>query len=124
MSKEKVKIYVSHSRNFNYKKELYAPLKKIPGVEFIFPHEDSELPFETKSLFPNKGCDFVLAEVSHPSTGQGIELGWADLLKIPIICVYKQGSKPADSLQLIAAKLLKYKTSEDLQKIAKENFNI
>ena len=56
----------------------------------------------------NKKCDFVLAEVSFPATGQGIELGWADVAEIPIICISKKDHKIAGSLKVISDKFIEY----------------
>ncbi len=117
-----MKIYVSHSKNFDYKNELYKPLKdsKLP-VEFIFPHEKRSEPFDSKLLLERHGCDYILAEVSTPSTGQGIELGWADVYKIPIVCIYKKGSKPAGSLKVITNTIVEYKNLTDfINKFAKQ----
>ena len=110
-----MKIYVCHSKNFDYLNELYRPLKeaKLP-VEFIFPHEENSSTFNSKGLFEKHECDYVLAEVSMPSTGQGIELGWADIFGIPIICFHKIGTTPADSLKVITDKIIEYGDSLDL----------
>lgn len=110
-----MKIYVSHSRDLDFINELYKPLREahLP-VEFIFPHESSTKTYNSKELFQNHGCDYVLAEVSIPSTGQGIELGWADTFGVPIICFYKTGSKPASSLRVITDKIIEYSNSSDL----------
>lgn len=110
-----MKIYVSHARNFDYLNELYKPLKEanLP-VEFIFPHEKGDGPFNSKLLLERHGCDYVLAEVSTPSIGQGIELGWADIFGIPIICFYKTGTTPAKSLKMVTEKIIEYGDSMDL----------
>ena len=88
-----MKIYVSHLRRGNYEEELYKSLLSSRLAEkhtFIFPHSKSQKPFNTKELFKDKRCDIVLAEISYPATGQGIELGWADMFNIPIYCIYKK----------------------------------
>lgn len=110
-----MKIYVSHSRNFDYINELYKPLKEagLP-VEFIFPHENNAQPFNSKELFEAHGCEYMLAEVSYPSTGQGIELGWADIYGVKIMCFYKTGSSPAKSLGVLNDKIFEYTDSMDL----------
>lgn len=104
-----MKIYVSHSRNFDYKNELYRPLKEshLP-IELIFPHEESLETFNSKELLESHGCEYILAEVSYPSTSQGIELGWADAFGIPIICFYKVGADPAKSLSRVSQKIIEY----------------
>lgn len=110
-----MKIYVSHSKNFDYKKDLYDVLENSNlGHDFILPHKDSDIPFNTKDLLENKKCDLVLAEVSYPATGQGIELGWADIYKIPVVCIYKKDSKISSSLKVISDKFIEYEDSNDL----------
>lgn len=110
-----MKIYMSHAKGSPFENELYAPLKEshLP-VEFIFPHDNNQNPYNSKDLFANKKCDLVLAEVSYPATGQGIELGWADIFGVPIICFYKTGSKPASSLRVITDKIIEYSNPSDL----------
>ena len=110
-------IYVSHSRSFDFLKELYQPIKNskfAANHQFIFPHETSAEAYPSRKLFMDKGCDLVLAEVSFPSTGQGIELGWADTSGIKIVCVSREGIKVSDSLKVIAKDFLIYKNGEDL----------
>lgn len=75
-------IFISHSTGFDFKKELYQPIRKSPlnnRHTFILPHETSNMPYETKQFFASRNCDMIIAECSEPSTGQGIELGWANL---------------------------------------------
>lgn len=110
-----MKIYVCHSKGFDFKNELYEPLKNSGlNVEFIFPHENSSESFNSKELFEKHLCDLVLAEVSIPATGQGIELGWANVFNIPIVCFYKTGTIPAGSLRVITDKIIEYSDSNDL----------
>lgn len=112
-----MKIYVSHSRNYDYENELYLPLRNSElssHHEFILPHENSSEPFNTKKLFQTHGCDLVIAEVSFPATGQGIELGWANLLDIPVICISKKDAKISGSLKVITDKFVEYESSDDL----------
>jgi hypothetical protein len=104
-------IYISHSRNFDYQKELYQILQNSSLVQkhnLIFPHQNSSEPYPTKDLILNHKCDLVLAEVSFPATGQGIELGWADVASTPIICIYKKDHKIAGSLKVISNNFLEY----------------
>jgi len=111
-----MKIYIAHSRNFDFQKELYNPIKNSPiGKEhtFIFPHEESGESFGSKELF-KKGCDLIIAEVSHPSTSLGIELGWADMLNAPIICIYRKDSKISGSLKAVTKTFLEYSDTDDL----------
>lgn len=110
-----MKIYISHSKNFDFQKELYEPLKNSGlKYEFIFPHENNLNAFNSKELFEKHLCDLVLAEVSFSSTGQGIELGWADIFQIPIACCYKSGSKISTSLRMVTKDFIEYDGSVDL----------
>lgn len=61
-----------------------------------------------------KNCDLVIAEVSIPSTGQGIELGYASYSKTPIVCIYEKGAKVSSSLKFITDKFIEYENTEDM----------
>ena len=81
----------------------------------IMPHlRGAKQLFPSKQLFQSGECDIVLAEVSVPSTGQGIELGWADLLAIPIVCFHRQGATISDSIKCVSTSFLKYRDSEEM----------
>lgn len=109
------KIYFAHSSGFDFKKDLYLPIrcsKLNSQYNFIFPHEHGLGAYSSKEFF--KTCDFVFAEVSFASTGTGIELGWANYQNVPIIGFYKVGNKVASSTTLITNKLIEYKDKYDL----------
>lgn len=109
-----MKIFVSHSTNYDFENELYAPLRESDlsnKNEIILPHENKQDAI-TKDLI--KDCDLVVAEVSHPSTGQGIELGWADMFKVPIVCIHKEGTEPSHSLRKITNDFIAYKDKNDM----------
>jgi hypothetical protein len=66
-----MKIYISHSKEFNYKTDLYAPIKENSiylNHEIIFPHDifEDAKDFITKDIIKN--CDLFIVEVSFPST--------------------------------------------------------
>ncbi len=108
-------IFVTHSSNFDFKNELYIPLRKseLNNLHTIFlPHEEENDEVLTKDNI--KKSDIVLAEVSFPSTGQGIELGWANIYQVPIICIYKINSKISSSLNLLTDKFVIYENSNDM----------
>ncbi|HEY4509501.1 MAG TPA: hypothetical protein VJC15_00755 [Candidatus Paceibacterota bacterium] len=109
-----MKIFISHSSNYDFQDELYRPLRE-PDLnskhEIILPHEDGQ-DVITKDIIQD--CDLVVAEVSHPSTGQGIELGWADMFNIPIVCIHKEGIEPSRSLRKITDNFIAYKDSNDM----------
>lgn len=110
-----MKIYVAHSREYDYKNELYKPLRKSELnklIEIILPHESSEEPFNNKDELKN--VDYMIAEVSYPSTGLGIELGWASIYNTPIILIYKTGLTISDSTKSVATEIMDYSSSEDL----------
>lgn len=111
-----MKIYVGHSSSFDYKEQLYNPIKQSELTqkhEFVFPHEDSDELFDSKTFLREK-CGLFLAEASQPSKGLGIELGWADQFDVPILCVYRSGSNPSGSLKAVTDNIEVYESSEDL----------
>lgn len=109
-----MKIFLSHSREFDYQKNLYQPLQASALYKkhsFFFPHEKKKAEHTREVI---KNSDLILAEVSYPSTGQGIELGWADAAKIPILCISKEGAGVSGSLKYITSNFLIYLNSQDL----------
>ncbi len=111
-----MKIYLSHSREFDFKKELYEPIKQHfvdKKYDFLFPHENSAKSFNSFEYLKHE-CELMVAEVSYPSTGQGIELGWAHVFKVPIVCIYRQGSKPSSSLKSVTDTFIQYSNSQEL----------
>lgn len=113
-------IYISHSKKFDFKTQLYIPLRTSPlntQYHIILPHEYSNEPFVSKKFLRNVSA--VIAEVSFPATGQGLELGWADMLEIPIACMYRKGTVPSGSLKTISHHLYAYDGPNDMvEKIA------
>jgi hypothetical protein len=110
-----MKIYLSHSSGYDYENELYLPLKSSVVVrehEVFFPHDTENRDTNSKSLIEHG--DIILAEVSEPSTGQGIELGWASSANKSILCIYRSGSKLSSSLKFITNQFIEYKNPEDL----------
>lgn len=108
-----MKIYVAHSRAFDFENELYAPLRASSFAkdhEFIFPHAGA--PSNSKDAI--KDADLVLAEVSFSSTGEGIELGWADMMNKRIVCLYKNGMKISGSLNYLNIQKIEYSDTSDL----------
>jgi len=110
-----MKIFVAHSSNFDFQNELYAPLRNSElnkKHEIILPQEGGQKESATKEII--QSCDVVVVEVSYPSTGSGIELGWADVFEKPIICIYKKGTKPSTALEKLKPTFISYKDSEDM----------
>lgn len=107
-------IYISHSTSFDYERELYQPFKNSPLCTLhtlTFPHERSSEPFNTKNYLAT--CDLVIAEVSYPSTGQGIELGWASILNVPIIAIHQKGVAVSSSISIVASTIIQYETIDE-----------
>ena len=108
-------IYVSHSRTFDFRHQLYEPLLESPLAvdhHLILPHQHSDSPYPLEKNIKN--IDLVVAEVSFVSTGQGIELGLAHAAGKPIICFYKNGSSPSQSLSLVTHQNYSYFRVEEL----------
>jgi len=112
-----MKIYVAHSNKFDYITKLYEPLKTSNILKihhFFFPHDEINKEVKTKGIIEE--YDLVIAEVSLPATGLGIELGWADYSQTPILCVHEKGAKYSSSLKFITNNFVEYENSDDLIK--------
>jgi hypothetical protein len=109
-----MKIYVSHRRGMKNQDLFYKSLQGNRYHDFVLPHLTSQEAYPSKELFQNKECDLVLAEVSEPSTGQGIELGWANAYGLKIICISQDNASSANSLKLICDTHIKYSDLNDL----------
>jgi len=84
--------------------------------ELVLPHDkkDGE---HSKTII--ESCDVVLGEVSYPSTGQGIELGWADDVQVPIVCIHKSSETPTGALRYVARDVVSYDDENDMvEKVA------
>lgn len=108
-------IYISHSGGHDYEDELYAPIKKseLAGTHrFFLPHEPGNIDVSARGEL--KQTDILVAEVSMPSTGQGIEIGQASAAGVPIVCFFKAGARPSGSLRFVTDKVIEYTDMEDL----------
>ena len=109
-----MKIVVTHSSGFNFRDELYKPIRaSLLNTEhnFLLPQE-KERGRITKEIIKN--ADLVFAEVSYPSTGQGIELGWANIFNTPIVCFYKTSMKISSALKYVTNNLIEYADEKNL----------
>lgn len=109
-----MEIYIAHSNGFDFKNELYAPLRKseLNIKHHIFlPHETDEF-VNTKEII--RKSDIIVAEVSYPATGVGIELGWANDANKRVICIYKTGCKVSKSLKVVCNTFIEYSNSSDI----------
>lgn len=112
-----LKIYIGHSREFDFKKELYEPIRASSlnsSYKIALPHENSDLPFNSREYL--KDCDCMIAEVSYPSIGLGIELGWANTYGCRIVCLNKLGFKVSGSLKVVSTDFIEYEDSKVLIK--------
>lgn len=110
-----MKIYVVHSKSYDYENELYKVLRCSDlnnQHQIILPHETSDTLFDSKSFLD--GCDLVIAEVSYPKIGIGIELGWANLKNVKIICIYKKDFELSGSLKAVSKDFIEYESGDDL----------
>ena len=117
-------IYVAHSNKFDYIKKLYEPIKNTKSLSihnFFFPHDEENKLVKTKDIIKN--YDLVIAEVSLPATGLGIELGWADASNTPILCIYEKGTKISSFLKFITNNFIEYDNSKDLIEKIKDFVN-
>jgi hypothetical protein len=109
-----MKIFVSHSSKFDYEKEIYQPIRNSVlnnQYEFFLPHENG-LYVNTKQII--QSSDLMLAEVSHPSVGSSIEIGWGDAFGLPLVCVYQANTEPSSALRFLAGDFIEYDNPEDL----------
>lgn len=105
-----MRIYIGHASSYDYKNELYLPLKNSTLAqqhELIFPHENSAAPISSHSIIAS--CGLLIAEVSQPSIGLGIELGWAYDAGCRILCLHKENTKPSSALTIICDDFISYK---------------
>ena len=118
-----MRIYVSHSSSFDFQSQLYQPLSEsaLAGEHvLIFPHRQSNEPFPIRELLAKRQCDLVVAEVSYPSTGQGIELAWAAQYGVPILCVSRIDTKRSSSLEALKPTFIEYRDGRNLIEIVKD----
>ncbi len=111
-----MKILVTHSSSFDYRKELYLLIRNSDlnnEYLFILSHE-ADIQVFTRPLMERREINLQIAEISYPSTGQGIEMGWANVYKIPVISIYKKGSKYPGSVKLVTSEILEYSDNDEM----------
>lgn len=110
-----MKIYIGHSRAFDYENELYKCIREnefLKKYNILLPHEDGKNESNSREFY--KDIDIFIAEVSYKATGLGIELGWAYDSDVPIYCIYKKGLKISSSLKSVTDKCYEYENNEML----------
>lgn len=96
-----MKILVTHSSGFDFENELYLPIKasSLYAEHTILLPQDGKRMVLTKEIIGDQ--DLIIAECSYPSTGQGIELGWASMLNVPILGLYKTDKTASRALSYV-----------------------
>ena len=110
-----MKIYIGHPSSIDFEEELYRPLREsslLDEHEFVFPHDTDEF-FDSRQFLRTK-CDLFIAEVSQPSTGLGIEIGWAENFGVPVVAMKRKGAKSSSSLPKVCREIIEYRQPEDL----------
>ena len=114
-----MKIYIAHSRDFDYLSELYVPLKNsdlFKQHEFILPHDGDNYKHDRDFY---KKIDLVIAEVSYPSTGLGIELGFLYDDNKPIYCIHRSDKKNSSSINAVTKNIYEYSNLGEIVEIVK-----
>jgi hypothetical protein len=86
-----VRIYIGHTSSVDFESRLYEPLLRSDAAgehNLVVPHENSEETFGSKSLLSGDP-DLFVVEHSKPSAGLGIELGWVETYRVPVVCVHR-----------------------------------
>jgi len=112
---QKLTLYLTHATVFDFKTKLYQPLISssiYKKYKIILPHLENTFLQNSQTIISS--ADIVLAEISYPSTGQGIELGWANLLSKPIICFSQINKNYSNSLKLVSDHFISYQDSNDM----------
>lgn len=109
-------IYISHSTNIDYRALIYQPILNSSLYyehNVVLPHKLSTEQYPTKEFLKHT-CELVIADISYPSTGQGIELGWADIFKVPIACIYSSSTVYSNSLKSVSKLFYSYDQPSDV----------
>ncbi len=108
-----MKIYVAHATNFDYVNEIYKPIREnelLKKYDIVLPHEDDNY-IHNRDYYNN--FDLCICEVSSPSIGLGIELGFLYDSNVKTYCFYKKGSNYSKSILAITKELIEYDNKED-----------
>ncbi|MEG2310667.1 MAG: hypothetical protein RSB76_01610 [Clostridia bacterium] len=124
---KKLDIYISHSKKMDYKNKLYNPLLKSKiGKEnnLILPRTPQYNNIDTKDVLANS--DVLIAEVTIPGTGVGIEIGRAQCCNVKILCLLKKGEKCSTSVRRVCENIIEYSSEDEMiykiTKFLNENF--
>ena len=118
-----MKIYVGHSKKYDYKNLIYKPLlnsKLAENSDFILPHASEET-FNSKEIIEQS--DLFIAEISEPSLGLGIEIGRAEIKGKKILCICNDENKVPTSLKYVNVDVIIYHNTEDMVNKIEEYIN-
>lgn len=109
-----MRIYIGHSKQWDYERELYEPILQsdlAKDNEIIFPHMNKK-EFNTDLTIANS--DLFIAEVSRPSLGLGIEIGRAESIGKKILCMYQKEYECPNCLKYVKVDIVEYKNKDDM----------
>lgn len=112
-----MKWFISHpSGGMQHTPTFFDAIKQFTeersGIEVTYPHEQQAEVQLTQTAITE--ADLVLVEVSVPSTGSGIELGWANAAGKKIIAFHQGGSEPSPSVKFVTSEVHTYVTQEHI----------
>ncbi len=115
-----MKIFVAHSSGFDFTTKLYGPLRSsaLNTAHEIHLPQEGKVEEITRDIIA--AADVLLVEVSMPSLGAGIEMGWADAFDIPIIALYEKGTAVSFSIDNVITDRIEYKDEADMIKQIEE----
>ncbi len=119
-----MKIYIAHSKDIDYKEELYKPILEdevLNKYEIILPHLIIDKKNNPREFYHT--IDIMIAECTKTSTGAGIELGWVYDDNKPIYVIYRKGTKISNSLKVVTNNFYEYSTTNEMLKIIKDIIN-
>ncbi len=109
-------VYFSHSRKVLGWEKIIDVVRRVLreklALKLFLPYEGREKPIDSRQAI--KKSDILLAEVSTPGTGIGVEVGWADAFSKEIVFLAREGTDPSGSLKLVSNNWIFYNDLEDL----------
>lgn len=111
----KLKIYFGHSKELDYLKyyEQIEQACSLKDYEIILPHKEDKNHLNGVEFYNKDNIDLFIAEGSYKAMGLGIELGLSYASGITIVCFYKKGIKPSNSLNSVVTLFIEYENLED-----------
>lgn len=115
MNSKKKKIYLAHSSKYDYQANLYQPIKSSNlNNEYEFTYLLDQPIFLPNTKETIKSFDAVVAEIGYPSTGAGIEIGWADAFRVPLVLIHSSEYQPATYYKELTEYIIAYNSNADM----------